>query len=245
MTHYHKTPNKPGTYTITCQRTGKYYIGSSNKLRVRRNRHLNDLRGFGHYCIGLQKLFNLHPHTLVFTYHVCDSPKAARDEEYFLIKNNWVKGKVSGKLLNSASDAYASGKGIKKTKEQREAQSKRMMGNEVTPETRAKISQSLMGVPLDEKRAAIVRTVRLGATNSEEHNERIRISLTNKPKSDTHIASLKEAKPNPVVIDNIEYFNPTRAAEALGLHRGTVNKRLRNKNYPNYYFKRNNHAVTE
>lgn len=119
------------------------------------------------------------------------------------------------------------------------------MGNEVSLETRAKISRTLTGRPLDEKRAAIVRTVRLGAVNTEEHNERIRNSLSGVPKSDAAVAAMKESKPNPVIIDNIEYFNPSRAAEALGLHRGTINKRLRNKNYPNYYFKRNHHAATE
>ena len=237
ISHNHDTPSSPGMYIITSQRTGKHYIGSSNNLRVRRHRHLRELLNKEHYNPGLQELFNDHPDQLVFTYTLYPTKEEALQAEGAIIDRSWLTGKMSGKLMNLSRDVFAPGRGIEKTPEQREAIRQRLLGGTVSDEVRARISQTLTGRKLSEEHAEKARTANLGKKFDPEHKARISEALKGKLKSDGAKASMKLAKPNPIIINGIEYFNITQASQKLKMPKSSLFRRLQDPKNMNYRFK--------
>ena len=56
----HPRNSNEGVYCIQNLKTGRYYIGSTNRLCKREAEHFNLLRKGAHHCVPLQRAFNKH-----------------------------------------------------------------------------------------------------------------------------------------------------------------------------------------
>lgn len=100
-------PTSSGVYVITCAANGKIYVGATNNLRRRKQRHFTDLRTGCHKNPILQIAWNEHGEA-TFTFKVvelCASEDVIEREKHYIntLKPFDPKGfniKGSGKVTN-------------------------------------------------------------------------------------------------------------------------------------------------
>lgn len=77
-----------GVYRLLCESTGKFYIGSSDNIEKRVQRHYRELRKGSHHCCRLQKLFDKNPDIeFKVSIKVCSREKAYEQEQNHITKN--------------------------------------------------------------------------------------------------------------------------------------------------------------
>lgn len=77
---------KTGVYKFTCLNTGRFYIGSSQNVRRRKQRHLSALRNGRHHNVFLQRVFNKYGESsFKFQVILTDSLEEAREYEQELL----------------------------------------------------------------------------------------------------------------------------------------------------------------
>lgn len=121
---------KSGIYRITHAASGKTYVGSSSFIHQRWSQHRTRLRRGDHHCQHLQSSWTKHGES-AFEFsviEVCNRDDLLQREQYYL---DTLKPKYN--VLRIAGSA----KGYKHSKETIE----KMMGREVSAETRAKLSK--------------------------------------------------------------------------------------------------------
>lgn len=84
-----------GAYVLTDKRTGKFYVGSSQDIRKRLDRHYRDLKNQEHHCPGLQHLWNKYGRLVETIF-----PTDTREEAYALEQDLIDRHLMSSLLLN-------------------------------------------------------------------------------------------------------------------------------------------------
>ena len=126
-----------GIYSITHTLSGKQYIGSSDNIRRRWNRHKNELSKDIHPNAKLQAAWNKYGHDN-FSFRVIeevDNVGILLDREQYWIDK--ISAVVSGYNLSPTAQNT---KGVFPSAEAREKMAKAKRGKPRTAETRAKIS---------------------------------------------------------------------------------------------------------
>lgn len=176
----------PGVYVIRNTKTGDLYIGGSlSSVRRRLGNHRRQLDRGTHHNPHLKsawrkygkKVFEFRP--LIF----CESDQVRVIEQHLL--DTWSP------KYNCSKSAYHPRAGVKASRKTRRLMSLAMKGRPLSP---AHI-QALRDVkrpppwnkgkktgPVSEERAQVLRTLRLGAKNTPEHNAKVSLATTGKRK---------------------------------------------------------------
>lgn len=161
-------------YKIICAIDGKIYIGSTTDLYSRWDRHKRSLRKNAHHSIHLQRAWNKYSED-AFTIEIleeCERDSLYEREQYYL---DTLKpfNKVG---FNVGRDAKAAMRGRKFSPEEIAKRVATRAGYKHTAETRAKISESHIGishVTSDQTRERISATnIKLGRKPSREATEK-------------------------------------------------------------------------
>ena len=110
-----KTHSHPGAYALVHDSSQKAYVGSTENIYARVNKHKNDLLNNRHKNRNLQEAFNADPSFTLFVQKT-DTVEEAIDKEQKLL-DVLLPG---GKLLNISPDARVPCKGVEKTDEQKQ-----------------------------------------------------------------------------------------------------------------------------
>lgn len=183
-------------YRLTLEDSEGEYIGSTVDLYRRVGVHKHKLRKGTHSSMKLQAEFDKSPNTERFKLDVSiqESKQAALD-----VEQSWItEAKAKGTLLNHSSNARNSG-----------------VGEEVSAETRAKLSSFRTGHKLTPEQLVNITAIRKATA----------------PKGAEHHKSRK------VVVDGVEYGSVGEAGRALGVHKDTMRLRVLNPNFPNVNYK--------
>lgn len=129
---------KSGIYKITAIHSGEFYIGSSNDIRVRWNRHKCDLRQKIHGNKHLQNIYNKYGEDC-FIFEMVEL--VTKD---ILIKTEQKYLDELKPQLNIRPIAELN-LGLKHTEEAKAKMSKAKLGKKASPETRAKLSEIRKG----------------------------------------------------------------------------------------------------
>jgi group I intron endonuclease len=184
----------PGFYIFGNPDTGEKYVGSTGNLSYRKSRHLSDLKKGVHHNRNLQEAFDKNPN-----FDFVGTPTENREEAYS--KEQELLRNESG-LLNIATDAKASSKGLKASEETRRKQSERKIelfaSEETSAITRLKMSEAKKGVSF-----------------SHEHKQNIAKSLE-------HVSTQVE-------IDGVKYISISEASRQTGLPWKTIKRKFASK----------------
>lgn len=114
---YEDGNNLPGVYILQHVNTGKFYVGSTQSLYMRRAFHFSKLKNGTHINKPLQKLYNEDPE---FKFIVI----ITRTKEEALLKEQEIVDLYHGdeKLLNVAKDVFVSARGTTRSEETRQKQ---------------------------------------------------------------------------------------------------------------------------
>lgn len=131
-----------GVYEIVNLVNGKIYIGSSQDLDGRKNKHFRMLRSNTHHCKHLQNSFNAYKEKC-FEFRVLEYCNNYLEREQYYLDNTPIK-------YNSCKDAIAPMKGRKHTEESKQKMSRKgkehpWYGKKHSEESKVKMSNSLEG----------------------------------------------------------------------------------------------------
>lgn len=85
---------RTGVYKFTCVPTGRFYIGSAQDVRRRKQRHLSSLRHNNHHNVFFQRVFNKYgEENFVFQIMLTDTLEEARELEQHLLDKHLLKSK--------------------------------------------------------------------------------------------------------------------------------------------------------
>jgi group I intron endonuclease len=161
---------------------GKVYIGSSRSLRARFMRHLRDLHDGKHHCPALQRAWNLYGHE-AFSFGILEhcEPKEMREREAW-----WMAElRTDYNCMNVRDSVISHGERA------RHLLSIAGTGRVKSPETCAKLSAALRGVPKSPEHivnAAAARkgkAYRKGFHLTPETIEKIRVAQRGKKRPNT------------------------------------------------------------
>lgn len=249
-----KYPAAIATYRLINKPTGHYYVGSTNNLARRLNRHRCDLQSGTHHSTKLQKQFvGWESIEVVFTVH--QTPESALEHEQSEIDDHYidplccnVATGVTGFWTGShgrppeiTERIAAANRGRKHDDAFREKCRQRMLGTTMSADQKQKISDALYGRTISDatrqRLSVALKGKRLGIKIGPEaakkaHQTKIKngtLGHTTESK-----AKIAEANYKPVVIEGVEYPSIQDAAEQLGYGRCTVTYRI---NSPSHRFK--------
>ena len=194
-----------GTYQITHDESGRFYVGSSVDCARRMTQHIGQLRRGEHPVKELQALYNQSPkftfsHTRYGTPTQEGIESTIKTEEQLLLDQN----AASDQLLNKASDSINSYQGLTHSDEARTKMAEAARGREKSEEERAKISES------NRNRDPI----------SDETRERMSSAKRG------IISPGVVERLQPVSIDGVVYESMSEAARQLNLKHACVQYRL-------------------
>lgn len=239
-------PATIATYRLTNKLTGHFYIGSTNNLARRLNRHRNDLEKGRHHATAFQRAFHSWEY-LNIDYVVHITVEEAVTTEQDGIDDNYTDPLCCNMATGSSSfwtgefgmpqeirdKIAAANRGRKYGDEFREKCRQRMLGSVMSANQKQKISDSLFGrVRTDEERKNISRGNKgklLGRKiGSEAALKAIDTKRLNGTLLHTQATRIKIAEANykPVIIEGIEYPSLQAAGLALGYGRQTVATRI-------------------
>ncbi len=174
-----------GIYKITCESTGKCYVGSSIQIRVRWSQHRTELRGGYHFNQYLQNAWNKYGES-AFTFYIIEECTRAdllvREQHYidtmypeFNINMVVEAPPMLGKTMSAEHKAklIAANTGRVMSDEAKSKIRKAALGRKHTPETRAKMSLSKLGLVQSERhRAAIANSHKVRSANLSDEDRR-------------------------------------------------------------------------
>ena len=197
-----------GVYLITNNVNGKCYVGSSINLHSRRLKHFNDLLKNKHVNRHLQNSYNKYGKE-AFEFKIIEILEITEDIKDRLLEREqfWIDNlKPEYNILQVAGST---------------------LGYHHTEETKKKISNSTKGVSKSEEHAKHIRESQKGKVLSEEHKAKLSEAAKHRKSMSNHCI---------ISIDGIIYNSIKEASAATGVKYNTIQKRLKNPKFDNYFY---------
>lgn len=208
-----KTHSHPGAYALVHDSSQKAYVGSTENIYARVNKHKNDLLNNRHKNRNLQAAFNSDPSFTLFVQKT-DTVEEATAKEQKLLDTLLPEGR----LLNISPNAEVPCKGIKKTEEQRKLQSeitKKQFSSEDARKKQSEAAKKQWEKPgYRENLKPVSQTPEVLAKFSE--------NLTNRWKDDEYRKFMSEVRIVGVVVNGVEYPSVEDAANALNKTKASI-----------------------
>lgn len=197
-----------GVYLISNNVNGKCYVGSTIHLDQRRREHFSKLANNKHINVHLQNAYNKYSRE-AFDFEVLETIDIDDNIKDKLLKREqfWIDNlKPEYNILLVAGSN---------------------LGYHHTEETKKKISKSTTGVKKSEEHAKHIREGQSGRVLTEEHKAKLSEAARHRKSPSNHAI---------ISIDGVIYNSLKEASEATGVKYNTIQKRLKNPNFSNYYY---------
>lgn len=197
-----------GVYLISNNVNGKCYVGSTIHLDQRRREHFSKLANNKHINAHLQNAYNKYGRE-AFDFEVLETIDIDDNIKDKLLKREqfWIDNlKPEYNILLVAGSN---------------------LGYHHTGETKKKISESTTGVKKSEEHAKHIREGQSGRVLTEEHKAKLSEAAKHRKSPSNHAI---------ISIDGVIYNSLKEASEATGVKYNTIQKRLKNPNFSNYYY---------
>lgn len=197
-----------GVYLISNNVNGKCYVGSTIHLSRRRLEHFSSLANNKHPNKHLQNAYNKYG-VEVFEFEVLETIIIDDNIKKALLSREqfWIDNlKPEYNILPVAGSS---------------------LGYRHTEETKRKISESTTGVKKSEEHAKHIREGQSGRVLTEEHKAKLSEAAKHRKSPSNHAI---------ISIDGVIYNSLKEASEATGVKYNTIQKRLKNPNFNNYYY---------
>lgn len=197
-----------GVYQIVNNVNGKCYVGSSINLHTRRLRHFNDLLKNKHENEHLQRAYNKYGKE-AFEFKVIELLEIDDNIKEKLLSREqfWIDNlKPEYNILPVAGSS---------------------IGYRHTDEAKKKISKATKGVSKSEEHSKHIREAQKGRTFSEEHKSKLSESAKHRKSMSHHTI---------ISINGIIYNSIKEASELTGIKYNTIQKRLKNPKFEEYYY---------
>ena len=199
---------KAGVYLISNNVNGKCYVGSTIHLDQRRKQHFSRLEHNKHVNKHLHNAYNKYGRE-AFQFEVLeiiDIDDSIKDN-LLMREQFWIDNlKPAYNILPVAGSN---------------------LGYQHTEETKQKISNSTKGVKKSESHAKHIREGQKGRVLSEEHKAKLSQAAKHR-KSQSHHSIIN--------IDGVVYNSIKEASEKTKVKYNTIQRRLKNPNFPNYFY---------
>ena len=199
---------KAGIYRIINSSNGKCYVGSSIDINRRRLEHFSALSHNRHVNNHLQNAYNKYGKDS-FIFEVIENLEITDNIKEDLLEREqfWIDNlKPEYNILLVAGSN---------------------LGYHHTEETKQKISNSTKGVKKSESHAKHIREGQKGRVLSKEHKANLSQAAKHR-KSQSHHSIIN--------IDGVVYNSIKEASERTGVKYNTIQKRLKNPNFGNYFY---------
>lgn len=197
-----------GVYLISNNVNGKCYVGSTIHLDRRRLEHFSSLANNKHPNRHLQNAYNKYG-VNAFEFEILETILIDDNIKKTLLSREqfWIDNlKPEYNILPVAGSS---------------------LGYRHTEETKKKISQSTTGVKKSEEHAKHIREGQSGRVLTEEHKAKLPEAAKHRKFPSNHAI---------ISIDGVIYNSLKEASEATGVKYNTIQKRLKNPNFSNYYY---------
>lgn len=197
-----------GVYLISNNVNGKCYVGSTIHLDQRRREHFSKLANNKHINAHLQNAYNKYGRE-AFDFEILETIDIDDNIKDKLLKREqfWIDNlKPEYNILLVAGSN---------------------LGYRHTEETKKKISESTTGVKKSEEHAKHIREGQSGRVLTEEHKAKLSEAARHRKSPSNHAI---------ISIDGVIYNSLKEASEATGVKYNTIQKRLKNPNFSNYYY---------
>ena len=197
-----------GVYLISNNVNGKCYVGSTIHLDRRRLEHFSSLANNKHPNRHLQNAYNKYG-VNAFEFEILETILIDDNIKKTLLSREqfWIDNlKPEYNILPVAGSS---------------------LGYRYTEETKKKISQSTTGVKKSEEHAKHIREGQSGRVLTEEHKAKLSEAAKHRKFPSSHAI---------ISIDGVIYNSLKEASEATGVKYNTIQKRLKNPNFGNYYY---------
>lgn len=197
-----------GVYLISNNVNGKCYVGSTVHLDQRRREHFSRLANNKHINAHLQNAYNKYGRE-AFDFEILETIDIDDNIKDKLLKREqfWVDN-----LKPEYNVLLVAGSNL---------------GYHHTEETKKKISESTTGVKKSEEHAKHIREGQSGRVLTEEHKAKLSEAAKHRKSPSNHAI---------ISIDGVIYNSLKEASEATGVKYNTIQKRLKNPNFSNYYY---------
>ena len=197
-----------GLYLISNNVNCKCYVGSTVHLDQRRREHFSRLANNKHINAHLQNAYNKYGRE-AFDFEILETIDIDDNIKDKLLKREqfWIDNlKPEYNILLVAGSN---------------------LGYRHTEETKKKISESTTGVKKSEEHAKHIREGQSGRVLTEEHKAKLSEAAKHRKSPSNHAI---------ISIDGVIYNSLKEASEATGVKYNTIQKRLKNPNFSNYYY---------
>lgn len=211
---------KPAAYALYHPATDTSYVGSTENLYTRINKHRTRLIAGQHRNRNMQAAFDADPR-FDLSFQFTETKEEAQALEHSALQEHHG----SGRLLNLASDAYVPGRGQSLDQERRRQISQSTKDQFQDPEARERHSRIIQEKWNDPE----YRAKQENRRPSEEQKESISETLKDKWKDPEYRAKMIESRKHrrrPITIEGVEYESLTSAAQSLGLPLSTLRTRV-------------------
>lgn len=197
-----------GVYLISNNVNGKCYVGSTVHLDQRRREHFSRLVNNKHINAHLQNAYNKYGRE-AFDFEILETIDIDDNIKDKLLKREqfWIDN-----LKPEYNVLLVAGSNL---------------GYHHTEETKKKISESTTGVKKSEEHAKHIREGQSGRVLTEEHKAKLSEAARHRKSPSNHAI---------ISIDGVIYNSLKEASEATGVKYNTIQKRLKNPNFSNYYY---------
>lgn len=197
-----------GVYLISNNVNGKCYVGSSIHLTQRRKEHFSKLMHNKHGNAHLQNAYNKYGRE-AFEFEILETLSIDDNIKENLLKREqfWIDNlKPEYNILLVAGSS---------------------LGYHHSDGTKQKISKSTTGVKKSEEHAKHIREGQKGRVFTEDHKKKLSEAAKRRKRQSNHAI---------ISIDGIIYNSLKEASEITGVKYNTIQKRLKNPKFPNYYY---------
>lgn len=197
-----------GVYLISNNVNGKCYVGSSIHLTQRRKEHFSRLMHNKHENAHLQNAYNKYGRE-AFEFEILETLSIDDNIKENLLRREqfWIDNlKPEYNILLVAGSN---------------------LGYHHTEETKLKISKSTTGVKKSKEHAQHIREGQKGRILTEEHKQKLSKAAKNRKSPSNHAI---------ISIDGVIYNSLKEASEIIGISYRTIQNRLKNPKFPDYYY---------
>ena len=227
-------------YIIQNMINGKYYLGSTKNVQVRKTKHFRELRNNSHHSILLQRAVNKY---------------GIENFEFIIIETSFDYFKREQELLDNLDfkDSYnvsSSATGgdfitnhpnrlqliANATEVLKNAPRPKPKFGSDNPNWRGGKTFCVCGSRINSNTLVCAKCrIRTGENNpfyGKKHSEEFK-----KQMSELRKGKYNEKQCKPVIIDDIEYYSASEAARQLSVVTATIINRINNEKFPNYKYK--------
>lgn len=197
-----------GVYTITNTNNGKIYVGSTIHVDRRRLEHFSALKYNKHINKHLQNAYNKYGRES-FEFEVIETLEITDSikEDLLAREQFWIDN-----LKPEYNVLLVAGSNL---------------GYHHTDETKQKISNSTKGVKKSKEHAKHIKEGQQGRIFTEKHKEKLSKAAKNRKGMSHHSI---------ISIDGVIYNSLKEASEKTGIKYNTIQGRLKNPNFANYFY---------